>query len=180
MKGIPVRTPINPLAYLAIYVAICLASLQLSAQTMSPWLTRSADNARSGWNSHETTLNQANVTTTGIVRSTIIPLVGDARGMEAQPLIVPNVTTAMGVRDVMVLPSMANVVRGVDAHDGTGIWQVALGTPVTGSTAIDMWRRVLGLHLYGRGRCRVGQSLPGLLGAAQRSRQTAAAGSSQR
>ena len=49
--------------------------------------------------------------------------------MEAQPLIVPNVTTPMGVRDVMVLPSMANVVRGVDAHDGTGIWQVPAGNP---------------------------------------------------
>jgi len=57
--------------------------------------------------------------------------------MEAQPLILPNVKTATGTRDVMVLPSMANVVRGVDAHDGSGIWQVALGMPVTGSTRID-------------------------------------------
>ena len=60
--------------------------------------------------------------------------------MEAQPLIVPNVTTATrGVRDVMVLPSMANVVRGVDAHDGTEIWTTPLGTPVTGSQSIDRW-----------------------------------------
>jgi hypothetical protein len=122
MKGIIVRTRIGGLAG----VVVCLASWHLSAQTMSPWLTRSGDNARSGWNSHETTLTQANLTSVGIVRSTIIPLVGDARGMEAQPLIVPSVTTAMGVRDVMVLPSMANVVRGVDAHDGTGIWQTPL------------------------------------------------------
>ena len=136
MKGLHIRARIRRLAC----VAIGLAFMHLSAQTMSPWLTRSADNARSGWNSHETTLTQANVTSVGIVRSTIIPLVGDARGMEAQPLIVPNVTTAtMGVRDVMVLPSMANVVRGVDAHDGAGIWQTPLGTPVTGSKGIDMW-----------------------------------------
>jgi hypothetical protein len=77
------------------------------------------------------------VLTKGIVRVTIIPLIGDARGMEAQPLVLPNVKTARGKRDVMVLPSMANVVRGVDAHDGSGIWQVTLGTPVTGSRAID-------------------------------------------
>jgi hypothetical protein len=32
---------------------------------------------------------------------------------------------------------MANVVRGVDAHDGSGIWQVTLGMPVTGSQQID-------------------------------------------
>jgi hypothetical protein len=104
---------------------------------MVPWLTRSADNSRSAWNSSERQLTQASVATKGIVRATIIPVIGDARGMEAQPLILPNVTTARGVRDVMVLPSMADVVRGVDAHDGSGIWQVTLGKPITGSTAID-------------------------------------------
>lgn len=108
------------------------------AQTMVPWLTRSADNARSGWNAHETVLTQASVGTKGIVRRTIIPLVGDARGMEAQPLILPAVQTAQSVKDVLVLPSMANVVRGVDAHDGSAIWQVTLGAPVNGSAKIDM------------------------------------------
>ena len=104
---------------------------------MVPWLTRSADNARTGWNSHETQLTQALIVSKGIIRATIIPVIGDARGMEAQPLILPKVQTARGMRDVMVLPSMANVVRGVDAHDGSGIWQTALGTPVTSSTQID-------------------------------------------
>jgi len=64
-------------------------------------------------------------------------VIGDARGMEAQPLILPGVMTARGKLDVMVLPSMANVVRGVDAHDGSAIWQVSLGTPIQGSGAID-------------------------------------------
>jgi hypothetical protein len=105
--------------------------------TMQPWLTRSADNSRSGWNSHETQLTQASVAASGIVRATIIPVIGDARGMEAQPLILPNVKTARGTRDVLVLPSMADIVRGVDAHDGSGIWQVQLGMPVTGSSRID-------------------------------------------
>ncbi|HTR38720.1 MAG TPA: hypothetical protein VMH80_22595 [Bryobacteraceae bacterium] len=105
--------------------------------TMVPWLTRSADNSRSGWNPHETTLTQASVESKGIVRATIIPVIGDARGMEAQPLILPNVQTTLGNRDVMVLPSMADVVRGVDAHDGSGIWQVTLGTPVNSSMQID-------------------------------------------
>jgi hypothetical protein len=105
--------------------------------TMVPWLTRSADNARSGWNQHETQLTQAAVETKGIIRQTIIPVIGDARGVEAQPLILPNVKTPLGTRHVLVLPSMANVVRGVDAHDGAGIWQVNLGMPVNGSTQID-------------------------------------------
>jgi hypothetical protein len=108
-----------------------------SQSTMVPWLTRSADNARSGWNQAETQLTQASVASKGIIRATIIPVIGDARGMEAQPLILPNVPTALGTRDVMVLPSMADVVRGVDAHDGSGIWQVTLGVPVTSSPKID-------------------------------------------
>jgi hypothetical protein len=105
---------------------------------MVPWLTRSADNSRSGWNPHETQLSQASVASKGIFRETIIPLIGDARGMEAQPLILPNVQTPLGTRDVLVLPSMANIVRGVDAHDGSGIWQTPpLGVPITSSTQID-------------------------------------------
>jgi hypothetical protein len=121
----------------AIGTSVCLMSLNLVAQIMVPWLTRSADNARSGWNQHETALTQTSIESKGIRRATIIPVIGDARGMEAQPLILPNVKTTLGTRDVMVLPSMADVVRGVDAHDGSGIWQVTLGMPITGSAAID-------------------------------------------
>lgn len=105
--------------------------------TMQPWLTRSFDNSRSAWNPHETLLTQASVQTKGIFRATIIPLVGDARGMEAQPLVLPDLKTDLGTHDVMVLPSMANVVRGVDAHDGSGIWQANLGMPINGSQQID-------------------------------------------
>jgi len=119
-------------AFLFAIVQNCMAQ-----STAVPWLTRSADNARSGWNQHETQLTQASVESKGILRATIIPVIGDARGMEAQPLILPKVKTARGTRDVMVLPSMADVVRGVDAHDGSGIWQVTLGMPVTGSQSID-------------------------------------------
>ena len=119
-------------AFLFAATEICIAQ-----STMVPWLTRSADNSRSGWNPHETQLTQASVESKGIFRATIIPVIGDARGMEAQPLILPNVKTEHGTRDVMVLPSMADVVRGVDAHDGSGIWQVTLGMPITGSQSID-------------------------------------------
>jgi len=110
------------------------------AQTMVPWLTRSFDNARSGWNPHETLLSQSSVGAKGIVRATIIPVFGDARGMEAQPLILPGVKLEDGsTHDVMVLPSMANIVRGVDAHTGAGLWSITLGLPdkpIQGSTPI--------------------------------------------
>ncbi|MFZ0481176.1 MAG: hypothetical protein WAL71_18700, partial [Terriglobales bacterium] len=125
-----------------VYPLICTFVLAVTGNcvaqsTMVPWLTRSADNSRSGWNQHETILTQASVESKGIVRATIIPVFGDARGMEAQPLVLPHVKTARGTRDVMVLPSMADIVRGVDAHDGSEIWQVTLGMPVTGSQNID-------------------------------------------
>jgi hypothetical protein len=124
-------------AWRAALLAVLLAPAGASAQTMVPWLTRSADNARSGWNPHETLLTQANVTAKGIVRATIIPVYGDARGMEAQPLILPNVKLPDGSKhDVMVLPSMANVVRAVDAHTGAELWKKdpTLGTPIVGNT----------------------------------------------
>lgn len=57
----------------------------VSQSIMVPWLTRSADNSRSGWNPRETQLTQAAVASKGIFRETIIPVIGDARGMEAQP-----------------------------------------------------------------------------------------------
>jgi hypothetical protein len=118
-------------------LAFLLVASPMFAQQMQPWLTRGADNSRSGWNNQETVLTQQSVTAKGMSLKTVIPVVGDARGMEAQPLILPGVQTARGKRDVMVLPSMANVVRGVDAHDGSEIWQVTLGTPIQGSGAID-------------------------------------------
>jgi hypothetical protein len=123
---------------LLVLILLVSAAPMLGQQTsMEPWLTRSLNPERSGWNDKETKLTQQSVKDKGVSLITVVPVVGDARGMEAQPLILPGVATARGTRDVMVLPSMADVVRGVDAHDGSGIWQVSLGTPIQGSGAID-------------------------------------------
>jgi hypothetical protein len=123
----------------ALGMCALLTPAPLLAQVMVPWLTRAGDNARTGWNSHETQLSQASVETKGIIRTTIIPVFGDARGMEAQPLILPNVKFQDGSKhDVMILPSMANVVRGVDARSGAELWKapVTLGTPIDGNTPV--------------------------------------------
>jgi hypothetical protein len=61
-----------------ILAILCLTTLPLTAQKMAPWLTRSADNARSGWNAQETKLKQASVSTKGIIRFTTIPVFGDS------------------------------------------------------------------------------------------------------
>lgn len=121
-----------------LWVVLFAFSLGSAAQTVVPVTTRAFDNGRSGWNAQETLLTQASVRQKGIVRITTIPVVGDARGEEAQPLILPGVKLADGsTHDLLVLPSMADVVRGVDAHTGAGLWQVTLGTPIQGSGAID-------------------------------------------
>jgi hypothetical protein len=114
------------------------ARLALAQSTMAPLLTRAWDNDRSGWNRAEKVLTQANVTARGLVHVTTIPVYGDARGMESQPLILPNVKIPDGsTHDVMVLPSMANIVRGVDATTGAALWQTPpLGTPITGSDSL--------------------------------------------
>ena len=128
----------HPHLTLAVAALLPVVPACRAQSTMVPVLTRAYDNDRSGWNRQETILTQANVKAKGITRVTIIPVYGDARGMEAQPLVLPGVKLADGsTHDIMVLPSMANQVRGVDAATGAALWNVTLGTPVQGSAAID-------------------------------------------
>jgi hypothetical protein len=124
--------------HFALLSVLAFAASAPAQSTMAPLLTRAWDNHRSGWNQQETVLTQANVKAQGITRITTIPVVGDARGVESQPLILPGVTLADGTtHNVMILPSMANVVRGVDATTGAGLWQTPqLGTPITGSDSL--------------------------------------------
>lgn len=101
-------------------------------------LTRAYDNDRSGANLHETVLTRDALVAKGLQQMTTIPVYGDARGTESQPLILPGVTMRDGsVHDVMVLSSLANVVRGVDAETGESLWSVTLGRPVQATRAID-------------------------------------------
>jgi len=103
-------------------------------QTLRPVTTRAFDNSRSGANTSETILTRDNLVAKGIRRVTTIPVYGDARGTESQPLILPGVRLKDGsTHDVMILPSMANMVRGVDAETGAGLWQTNLGRPVIGA-----------------------------------------------
>jgi hypothetical protein len=117
-------------------LALCLCTPAL-AQVTGVY-TRSFDNARSGHNPNETILTESAVATKGIKLQTVIPVIGDARGMESQPLILPAVKVVDGsTQDVMILPSMANVVRAVNAETGVGIWQTTLCMPIQGGPSID-------------------------------------------
>ena len=101
-------------------------------------LTRAYSNARDGANAAETVLTAAAVRSRGIRRLFSLALPGDARGAEAQPLIVPGVRLLGGrVRDLVLVATMANQVFAFDANDGTPIWEASLGTPINGSRDID-------------------------------------------
>ncbi len=111
------------------------ASLALTAQTPPALTTRAFDNQRSGANMYETALTVANVS--GLRHITTIPVTGDARGMEAQPLVLPNVTVHGATHNVMILPSMANIVRGVEAADGAELWTTDLAAQQPACPAIN-------------------------------------------
>jgi hypothetical protein len=101
-------------------------------------LTRGYNNARDGANLEENVLTAASVGSRGIRRLFSLPLPGDRRGAEAQPLIVAGVRLPGGrMRDLVLLATMANQVFAFDANDGTPVWQRTLGTPVDGSREID-------------------------------------------
>lgn len=103
-------------------------------------LTRSYDNARSGWNRHEQMLNQTNIAAQGVKRLFSLGMTGDARGSEAQTLIVPNVTMADGLRhDVAIQASMGDNLFAFDANTSELLWMVKLGRPIKGSKAFDMY-----------------------------------------
>ena len=101
-------------------------------------LTRAYSNDRSGANTQENVLTAAVVRIRGIKRLFSLPLPGDRRGAEAQPLIVPGVALPGGrTRDLVLLATMANQVFVFDANDGTPVWERTLGTPITSSSQID-------------------------------------------
>ena len=77
---------------LSLFLASSIAQAQAPVSgIMQPLTTRAWDNARTGWNPHETILNVANVKTQGLRKYFTLPMEGDARGTEAQPLILPSV-----------------------------------------------------------------------------------------
>jgi hypothetical protein len=105
-------------------------------------LTRSYNNARTGATNGEHVLTPAAIASAGLRKLFSMRITDDARGAEAQPLIVPDVTMPDGTKhDVAYLCSMANTVWAFDANDGTQLWAnpVSLGKPILNTKSIDVW-----------------------------------------
>ena len=129
------------LLYLLFMVAALVAKL---AHGQQPILTKSYDNARTSANMSETILTPAALKAQGMTKLPNIPVIGDARGMEAQPLVdvigIGATPQPPFIYSVMILPSEANIIRGVDPATGTGIWQtLQLCVPIKAVPANDMW-----------------------------------------
>jgi hypothetical protein len=96
------------------------------------------DNA--GVNPNETVLTAQAVATRGIKKLYELPLPGDARGAEAQPLTLPGVRLTNGqVHDLLVVATMANEIVCADAKTGAELWKRELGRPIDGNKSIDGW-----------------------------------------
>jgi hypothetical protein len=114
---------------------------QPTSPAFAPVLTASYDNNRTSWNARENVLNQDNVRQRGIRRYYSFQMEGDARGSEAQTLIVPNVTTRDGLRhDIAIQASMSDGLWAFDAGTGEVLWTFKLGRPIKGSKAFDMYQ----------------------------------------
>jgi hypothetical protein len=88
--------------------------------------TRSYDNARTGWNQNETTLNPANVTPETFHK--IDELRVDDK-IEASPLFVPGVSTNSGPHDLLIVATTNNSVYAFDTRTSTQVWSKSLGPP---------------------------------------------------
>ncbi len=103
-------------------------------------VTRAFDNARGGTQYDESTLIPEEVRRRGIHRLFRLALHGDARGMEAQPLVAAGVPgPGGGKRDLLICATMANDIHAFDMASlgGPPAWGTHLGTPVKGSQHID-------------------------------------------
>lgn len=120
---------------LALGLAIaCMGSISVSVSTpaQTSITTKSYDAQRTSENRTETILTPVNVSKLTALPN--IPVIGDAVGEEAQLL-------TDGA--IMMLPSEANVIRGVQIGTGAAVWQTAqLCVPVNsqqGQYGNDMW-----------------------------------------
>lgn len=135
------RQLLASLAGVAAVSALPLKAQNPSHGIMTPVLTRGYSNTRDCVNTRETILTPANVKQRGMRQFFALPMEGDARGSEAQPLILPSVPMSDGVtHDVIITCSMNGTVWCYDANDSADLWMKKVGYPVNGGTNIDMYK----------------------------------------
>jgi PKD repeat protein len=89
-------------------------------------LTQHGDAARTGLNAAETQLSWTSVPGNF---AKLFSVAVDGR-LFAQPLYAPQVATASGTRDLVILATENNTVYAIDAHTSAVVWQRNLGVPI--------------------------------------------------
>lgn len=113
-------------------VSIIFLAAAGAASAQTAVTTYHNDTYRTGWNSNETTLTPANVTAS---QFGLLATVAVDDQVDAQPLVVPNVTITsgvnQGVHDVAYVVTGNDTVYAIDADSGTILLSQNLGTPVS-------------------------------------------------
>ena len=107
------------------FLGFLVSVLALPAQTAVT--TGHYDNERTGANIHETILTPANVSPGHFGKLATVYVSGC---IYSQPLYVPNVSTAAGVRDLIFIATTTNMVYAYDANDYSMVFIENYGTPV--------------------------------------------------
>ncbi|HZW92554.1 MAG TPA: hypothetical protein VFF64_06245 [Candidatus Eremiobacteraceae bacterium] len=111
---------------------IVVLAITATATAQTAVTTYHNDNYRTGWNSTETVLTPANVTSTSFGLLVTVPVDDEVDGV---PLIVPgvNVTAGnnQGVHNVVYIVTANDTVYSIDASAGTVLVSNHLGTPVS-------------------------------------------------
>src|SRR6267378_4504232 len=89
-------------------------------------LTQHNDNARSGWNDHETALTTSNVNVRQF--GTVFTLLVDDE-VYAQPLVVGHVSVGGGDHNVVYVATVNNTLYAYDGDNGTLYWQRSFTAP---------------------------------------------------
>ncbi len=112
-------------------VAVLISAGVVSSWAQTPVTAYHYDNYRTGWNSQETVLTPATVTSSSFGLLNTVALDDQ---VDAQPLVVPNVTVTVGKKqgqhDVVYVATEGNTVYAIDVHSGVVLLSRNLGPPV--------------------------------------------------
>jgi len=126
------RAHTRGLAGIASLALVIFLANALTAAAQTAVTTYHNDNYRTGWNNTETILTPSNVNASQFGLLATVP-VDDQ--VDAQPLLVPNVTITagnyQGLHNVVYVVTGNDTVYAIDANAGTILLSNHLGTPVT-------------------------------------------------
>jgi hypothetical protein len=128
VEEVEVRKHIMRLTTLSVLMLTLLSAIPANGQV--PVLTQRNDNARTGQNLNEATLNTSNVNQNSFGKLFWRTVDGF---IYAQPLYVPGLTIQGATHNVVYVATQHNSVYAFDAdnpNEPAPLWQVNLGTPV--------------------------------------------------